>query len=213
MWRGCVDVFNKLAVNARPDWLYSLLMLKMALIVGLAAPNAAQAQTASTTRSSFALTSADLRPNARIAEAFVFNSMGCKGENRSPALAWSNPPPGTKSFAITMYDPDAPTGSGWWHWVMFDIPAGIAALPPNAGDLSQNLAPVAAIQSRTDFGSAGYGGPCPPLGDKPHRYIFTIHALAVETLGLDKEASGAMVGFFLNTHRLGRASLTVTYSR
>lgn len=160
----------------------------------------------------FTLTSPDVRSQARVPNAFVFKGMGCDGDNRSPALAWNNPPDGTKSFAVTMYDSDAPTGSGWWHWVIFDIPASLSSLPQNSGDLTQNLAPVGAIQSRTDFGAPGYGGPCPPIG-KPHRYTITVHALAVQSLGLDKEASGAMVGLLLNTHRLGRASMTVTYSR
>ena len=133
-------------------------------------------------------------------------------QNRSPALAWSNAPAGTKSFAVTMYDPDAPTGSGWWHWVVFNIPANVTSLPTGAGDPAANLLPAGAVQSATDFGAYGYGGPCPPPG-KPHRYIFSVFALKVDKLPLDTRASGAMVGFNLNANALAKASLTAKYGR
>ena len=122
-------------------------------------------------------------------------------------------PAGTKSFAVVVYDPDAPTGSGWWHWVIFNLPPSATRLPVNAGDPSANLAPPGNVQSMTDFGTTGYGGPCPPQGDKPHRYIFTVYALKVDRLPLDSKASGAMVGFYLNQNALGKASFTATYGR
>ena len=133
------------------------------------------------------------------------------GQNRSPALVWSGAPEGTKAFAVTCYDPDAPTGSGWWHWTVFDLPADATGLPAGIGADGAGL-PAGAGQGRTDFGTAGYGGPAPPPGDTPHRYIFTVHALS-KPLGLDKEASGAMVGFNIHFASLGSASLTALYGR
>jgi len=123
----------------------------------------------------FTLKSADVGGQATSKQ--VFKGFGCSGDNVSPQLSWSNAPKGTKSFAVTIHDPDAPTGSGWWHWVIFDIPAGVTELPTGAGDLSKNLAPKGAVQSMTDFGRPGYGGPCPPKGDGPHAYVVTVYAL------------------------------------
>ena len=114
---------------------------------------------------------------------------------------------------MTVYDPDAPTGSGWWHWVIFNIPPDTTSLPAGAGKPEGGGAPQGSIQSMTDFGQPGYGGPCPPQGDKPHRYIFTVYALKVDQLPLQKEASGAMVGYYLNQNKIGKASFTGTYGR
>jgi Raf kinase inhibitor-like YbhB/YbcL family protein len=164
----------------------------------------------------FTLTSPDIAANAKIADKHVFKGFGCEGGNVSPALAWKNAPAGTKSFAITAYDPDAPTGSGWWHWVVFNIPASVTSLPQGAGDPASGKLPNGAVQSRTDFGAPGYGGPCPPQGaslKKPHRYIFTVHALKVDKLDLGPDASGALVGYMLNANALGKASFTGTYGR
>jgi len=161
----------------------------------------------------FTLTSPDLPAGKPLPNAQVFNSFGCTGQNISPALTWSHAPAGTKSFAVTVYDPDAPTGSGWWHWVIFNIPAGVSSLPAGAGDPKSGKAPQGAIQSRTDFGAPGFGGACPPPGDKPHRYIFTVHALKVDSLPLDADAPGAMVGYYLTQHSLGNASFTRTFGR
>jgi Raf kinase inhibitor-like YbhB/YbcL family protein len=107
----------------------------------------------------------------------LFNGFGCAGANVSPQLYWENPPVDTKSFAITIYDEDAPTGSGWWHWLVFNIDNNVTELKSNSGNLKSGLAPQGAIQSKTDFGVSGYGGPCPPLGDGSHRYVITVHAL------------------------------------
>ncbi|MBI5330186.1 MAG: YbhB/YbcL family Raf kinase inhibitor-like protein [Betaproteobacteria bacterium] len=161
----------------------------------------------------FTLTSPEIKPGARIAEAQVFRGFGCEGGNVSPALAWQGAPQGTKSFAVTVYDPDAPTGSGWWHWLVFNLPADATGLKPGAGDPKSGLAPAGAVQSRTDFGQPGYGGPCPPVGDKPHRYLFTVHALKVDKLPLDENAPAAMVGYFLNQNALGKAVLRGRYGR
>jgi len=162
---------------------------------------------------SFSLSSTEIKPNGTIAEKQVFKGFGCDGGNVSPSLAWKNPPAGTKSFAVTVYDPDAPTGSGWWHWVVFNIPAEVTSLPLGTGNPEGGQTPKGAVQSRTDFGKPGYGGPCPPKGDKPHRYIFTVYALKVDKIDADENASGALVGFMLNANKLDKASLTVTYGR
>jgi len=151
--------------------------------------------------------------DGKLTERQALHGFGCKGANLSPALAWSAPPAGTRSFAVTIYDPDAPTGSGWWHWVAFNLPADLRALPEGAGDPQSLLMPEGAVQSRTDFGSAGYGGACPPAEDAPHRYQMTVWALDVDKLELDADTSGAMVGFFLNAHAVGKATLTASYGR
>jgi hypothetical protein len=130
--------------------------------------------------------------------------------NVSPALSWSGAPAGTKSFALNIYDPDAPTGSGWWHWVVFNIPPATTSLPKGAGDVKKKLMPKGAIQSRTDFGADGYGGPCPPAGDKPHHYQITVFAVDVDKLpdANNDTASAALVGFDLHFHTLAKATLT-----
>jgi Raf kinase inhibitor-like YbhB/YbcL family protein len=161
----------------------------------------------------FTLTSPQIQTGQQMAMEHVFNSFGCTGGNISPELHWSGVPKGTKSLALTVYDPDAPTGSGWWHWLIFNIDPGTTSLPANAGDANAHLAPAGSVQSRTDFGSVGYGGPCPPPGDKPHRYVFTLFALNVARLELDETASAAMVGFNLNAHALGKTQMTVFFGR
>lgn len=160
---------------------------------------------------SFTLTSETLGGNATQTEEF--NGFGCSGENQSPDLNWANAPEGTKSFAITMYDPDAPTGSGWWHWVVFDIPASTTALPADAGDLASKLMPEAAIQSITNYGAAGYGGPCPPEGHGIHQYVITVHALKTDKLGLDANTNPAIVGYYIWNNTLAKASIVAYYQR
>lgn len=164
---------------------------------------------------SLTLSSPDIKEGATIASEQVFKGFGCTGSNISPALSWSGAPAGTKSFAVTVYDPDAPTGSGWWHWVVFNLPPSATSLPKDAGDPKKKLMPKGAVQSRTDFGSDGYGGPCPPPGDKPHRYQITIFAVDVDKLpdAKDHSASAALVGFDLHFHTLAKATLTGLYGR
>ncbi len=176
------------------------------LLIGSALPLAAGA-------ADFKLESSELTPGGRFETRHVYNGFGCTGGNVSPALSWSGAPAGTRSFALTVYDPDAPTGSGWWHWVMFDIPATTTALPAGAGDPAGAKAPKGAVQTTTDFGKPGFGGPCPPQGDKPHRYVFTLYALKVDKLGADPAATAAMVGFMLNANAIGRSTFTVYYGR
>lgn len=142
-----------------------------------------------------------------------FSGFGCTGNNESPQLSWANAPEGTKSFAITMYDPDAPTGSGWWHWLVFDIPANVNELVTNAGNVSLNLAPKGSIQSITDYGSEGYGGPCPPEGHGLHQYIITVYALKTASLGLTKDTNAAVVGYYLWNNTLAKASIVAYYKR
>jgi Raf kinase inhibitor-like YbhB/YbcL family protein len=158
------------------------------------------------------LTSADVKPNAKLTDQQVFNGFGCSGANVSPQLAWKNAPADTKSFVVTVYDPDAPTGSGWWHWVVYDIPATATELAQGAGSGKAPL-PEGALQGRTDFGAPGFGGACPPPGDKPHRYIFTVYALKVPKLEVPPDASPAMIGFMTRANSLGSATFTATYGR
>ncbi|MFT5819897.1 MAG: Raf kinase inhibitor-like YbhB/YbcL family protein [Crocinitomix sp.] len=162
-------------------------------------------------QNTFTLTSQDLGGQA--AKAQEFNGFGCKGKNESPQLSWINAPKETKSFAITMYDPDAPTGSGWWHWLVFDIPANVGELVANAGNIELNLAPSGAIQSITDYGIKGYGGPCPPEGHGLHQYIITVFALKTDTLGLDENTNPAVVGFYLWNNTIAKASIVAYYGR
>ena len=134
---------------------------------------------------------------------------GCAGGNASPHLAWTDPPEGTESFAVMCYDPDAPTGSGFWHWVAVNIPADVRELAEGAGSAGGSM-PDGALQVRTDFGAPGYGGPCPPEGDHPHRYLFTVHAVGMKELA---DTSAAVVGFYLNFNTLAKSSIMGLYKR
>jgi Raf kinase inhibitor-like YbhB/YbcL family protein len=172
--------------------------------LGLSAAGTAEALT---------LSSPDVKNGATIKDEQVLNTFTCTGKNISPALNWSGAPAGTKSFALTVYDPNAPTGSGWWHWVVFNIPPTATGFPKNAGDMKANLMPQGVVQGRTDFGGPGYGGPCPPKGDKPHHYIFTLYALDVDHLDADANASAAFVGYNIHFHTLAKATITGMYGR
>ncbi|MGC2517498.1 MAG: YbhB/YbcL family Raf kinase inhibitor-like protein [Burkholderiales bacterium] len=185
----------------------NILVKTVVLAAGLALAGAAQAQ-------QFKLKSPDIKPNGTIAAEQVFNGFGCSGKNISPALAWSGAPKGTKSFALLVHDPDAPTGgAGWWHWVMVNIPANASELKKDAGKADGSGLPQGAMQITTDFGGPGWGGPCPPTGDKPHRYHFTLHALKVEKLDLPQGASASLAGFMVNANSIGKATLTGKYGR
>ena len=157
----------------------------------------------------FKLESPAFKPGATLTEEQVFNGFGCSGKNVSPALQWSGAPEGTKSFALTLYDPDAPTGSGFWHWVVMNIPASTTSLASGVSRTPK----MPGVEMRTDFGTTGYGGPCPPAGDKPHRYIFTVFALKVDKLDVDPQATAAMVGFTTRANSLGLATFTARYGR
>ena len=144
-----------------------------------------------------------------LSEAYGF---GCAGGNRSPQLSWSGAPEGARSFALTCFDPDAPTGSGFWHWVVVNSPANVTSLALGAGSGGGSM-PAGALQTRTDFGAPGYGGPCPPEGDHPHRYLFTLHAVGLDSLPVEADTSAAVVGFMLNFNTVAKASLMGLYKR
>ncbi len=171
-------------------------------VAGLLTASAAKALT---------LTSADIKPGGKIADEQAFNGWDCNGKNVSPALAWSGAPKGTKRFAVSDYDPDAPTGSGFWHWWVANLPADAAGLPKGVDAAGAGL-PASAVQVRNDFSAIGYGGPCPPKG-KPHHYQITVYALDVDKLDVDKDASPAVVGFNVHAHTLAKATLTGLYGR
>lgn len=173
-------------------WLFACLWL----------PLAAMGQT-------FTLKSKDIGGQGTYEQSY--QGFGCTGKNTSPQLYWENPPAGTKSFAITMYDPDAPTGSGWWHWVVFNIPADVREFKTGAGNVKSGLAPKGCVQSLTDYGIHGYGGPCPDPGHYD-QYIITVYALKVDKLDLDQSAMPALVGFELLANSLERASI-IMYSK
>ena len=178
------------------------------LIAALAGGFALAAQAAG-----FTLSSPTIKPGSTLTEAQVFKGFGCEGKNISPALKWSGAPSGTKSYAVTVYDPDAPTGSGWWHWVVYNIPASATELPEGAGGADAKGMPAGAAQGRTDFGAPGFGGACPPPGDKPHRYIFTVYALKTDKIDVPPDATAALVGFMINANKLGKASFEAKYGR
>ena len=162
----------------------------------------------------FSLASADIAAGKKITQKFVFNSFGCTGENISPALSWKNAPAGTKSFAVMVHDPDAPTGgAGFWHWAVVNLPASTTALPQGAGAADSKTLPEGARQINTDFGTPQWGGPCPPVGNKPHRYNFTVYALKVDKLDLPANATASLTGFMVNGNALGKATLTGLYGR
>ncbi len=160
------------------------------------------------TAGNFTLQSNDLKGQLTMEQEF--NGFGCTGKNISPELSWSNAPEGTKSFALTVYDPDAPTGSGWWHWIIVNIPADVDHI--SQGVTAATL-PKGAIETMTDYGNAGFGGACPPKGDKPHEYRFTIHALDVEKLDVNAQSDSALVGFMINQHTIQKATVVSYYQR
>lgn len=164
--------------------------------------------------SSFQASSPDVVSGKPIAAKFIYNGFGCTGQNVSPAVMWKNAPAGTRSFALMVHDPDAPTGgAGFWHWVVVDIPAGTAFLAQGSGTADGKRLPVGSRQINTDFGAPGWGGPCPPAGDKPHRYNFTVYALKVDKLDLPPTATASLAGFMVNSNLLGKATFTGTFGR
>ena len=144
-----------------------------------------------------------------LSENFGF---GCAGGNKSPHLKWSGAPTGTKSFAVTCFDPDAPTGSGFWHWVVVNIPASVTELAMGAGSKGGTM-PDGCLMTRTELGDSGYLGPCPPEGDHPHRYLFTVFAVGKERLGVTADTSPAVVGFNLHFNTLGKAEIMGLFKR
>ena len=177
--------------------MFRSLLFKTVLVSYLVMPSAFAAE--------FTLSSDSIAEGQKLDIAQVFQGFGCEGKNIAPNLVWTDAPEGTESFAITVYDPDAPTGSGWWHWFAFNIPANITSLA--AGE----LLPKGSIQLSNDYGEAGFGGACPPEG-KVHRYQFTVHALATR-LNIDGSVSNALAGFMVNANSIASASITAVYVR
>jgi len=164
---------------------------------------------------SFTLSSPDLPPGKPIAEQFTANAFGCHGPNQSPALKWSNAPASTKSFAVTMFDPYRTPASGWWHWVIYDIPAGATQLPRGAGTPGGSGLPQGAQQVKPDGDApeAHYYGPCPDAGDPPHHYTITVYALSVEHLNVPATATAANIDYEISTKTLAKATIVRLFSR
>ena len=165
-----------------------------------------------TAASAFELTSPDVKEGATVGDEFVFNNFGCTGGNVSPALNWSNAPKDAKSFALFVHDPDAETGgAGFWHWAVVNIPANVTSLPRGDGEMGKPQTKSGLKQINTDFGTPGWGGPCPPKGDKPHHYVFTVYALKADKVDVPPTETASFAGFMANMNMLDKASLTATY--
>jgi Raf kinase inhibitor-like YbhB/YbcL family protein len=164
--------------------------------------------------SKLVLSSPDKQLAVKVPEIYTANVFGCSGGNLSPALEWSGAPAGTKSFVVTLFDPDEhSTPSGWWHWVVYDLPATTTSLPKGAGAEHSTALPAGAMQGRTDLGNDAYHGPCPDKGDPPHRYTFSVYALDVAKLGVPADSSGAMVVSTAQEHVIGKAVFVAHYGR
>lgn len=161
----------------------------------------------------FTVTSTDIVDGKPMAKPHASAQFGAGGEDRSPRLSWFGFPQETKSFAVTCYDPDAPTQSGFWHWAVADIPADVTELPSGAGTPGSPAMPGRAAVLANDAGIRGYLGAAPPVGHGPHRYIFTVHAVDVESLGLPAEASPAFLDFNLFSHAVARGMIIATFER
>src|SRR5580658_2056979 len=185
------------------------------LVIALSASvRVAAAQVKSTSKPKFVLSSSDPQLAAKVPEVYTANVFGCSGGNMSPPLQWTGAPAGTKSFVVTLFDPDEhSTPSGWWHWVVYNLPATVDRLPKGAGSEHSSVLPPGTMQGRTDLGNDAYHGPCPDKGDRPHRYTFTVYALSVEKLDVPADSSGAMVVSTANDHLLGKAVFIAHYGR
>jgi Raf kinase inhibitor-like YbhB/YbcL family protein len=160
---------------------------------------------------SFALESSDVADGQQMSDAQVYSGFGMTGQNISPHLRWHGFPAETKSFAVTCYDPDAPTGSGWWHMAVLDVPASVTELRTSAVSGDKSGLPSGAFCVRNDFGSKDFGGAAPPAGDPPHRYVFAVHALDVDSLGVDSDVTPAVAGFNVGFHTIARAVMIPVY--
>jgi Raf kinase inhibitor-like YbhB/YbcL family protein len=159
------------------------------------------------------LSSHDIAQGEFMAKAQEFKGFGCSGGDVSPHLKWTNAPQGTKSFAITAYDPDAPTGSGWWHWQVVNIPKNVTEIATGAGSANTDLAVQGSQQINNDYGNRAFGGACPPPGHGVHHYRFTVHALSVEKLELPDDASGALAGYMINANSIESSTIEALYKR
>ena len=171
-------------------------------------------QRSSNAASHFVLAGTDKELVKSVPLVYTANAFGCSGGNISPALHWSGAPAGTLSFVLTLFDPDErSTPSGWWHWIVYDLPPATESLPKGAGVLKSSLLPAGALQGRSDLGENAYHGPCPARGDPPHRYTFTIYALDVAKLPGPADSSGGMVTSIAQEHLLGKAVFVAHYGR
>jgi len=202
-------------------------MLALPAALGISALSLNSCSDSNAQSQTFTLSSPDLASGV-FATKFILNGFGCTGGNVSPQLQWSNPPVGTVSYSLQVYDPDAPSGSGFWHWAIYDIPVSVAGLAQGAGNHAATL-PAGSFGGNTDFldtgvtgGNGLYGGPCPPAGDAPHHYIFTLYALSVPQVevaaGVPKTGTAGLFGFALGRAGvgpavLGKATFTATYGR
>ena len=162
------------------------------------------------TQATLTVTSAVFHDGETIPSSAVFDDFGCTGKNQSPDLTWSGAPAGTKSYAVTIHDPDAPTTVGWVHWVLFDIPGDVTSLAAGAG--SRKRGGVGATHGFTDFGFSHYGGPCPPPGDPPHHYHLTVYALDMDKLGPDSTTTFAKFRYMIRGHVLATGEIVGTYA-
>jgi Raf kinase inhibitor-like YbhB/YbcL family protein len=199
-------------VNPRTGLAAASLAVVLFAADATASADAPDAHKGTRTAAKLTLTSADIQEGKTITDAQVFNSLGCSGKNISPALAWSGAPSGTKSFVLMVHDPDAPTRGGFWHWIVYNIPADVTSLSADAGDPNKKLMPPGAIQGRSDFGAAGYGGPCPPPGE-PHHYHFRLYALKVAKLDVPEDAAAALINSNAKANELQEADLMGLYGR
>jgi Raf kinase inhibitor-like YbhB/YbcL family protein len=190
---------------------FSVLLLTIAVLAPVCVSTA---QVKSPSQPKFVLSSPDAQLAAKVPEVYVANLFGCTGGNMSPPLQWTGAPAGAKSFVVTLFDPDEHGDpSGWWHWIVYNLPASVDKLPKGAGVERSAVLPPGTMQGRTDLGNDAYHGPCPDKGEPPHRYTFTVYALNVEKLDVPPDSSGAMVVSTAKEHSLGKAVFIAHYGR
>ena len=206
---GCEDGKPTMNALGQPDRRHRSIKLLVAVVCLIVV---SPARVGAATPPLFVLQSPDFAAGRQMREEFVLNSDGCIGQNVSPALQWSGAPAGTKSFVITLFDEDERgTPSGWWHWIVYDIPATRTELARGAGTSTVGHLPEGARQGRSDDGTESYSGPCPEIGEPAHRYLFTIYALNIERLPVPAGSSGAMVTWTLREHALAKATLVARH--